>query len=342
VKALLVFLLSTVAMAATPIQPKTVFYGDSITYNWAVPIPLGVAGGWPGVENAFQVNKNWINEGQNAAVTSTELLARFNTDVVSFHPVVVHILMGYYDLANVCTASNEYCASNPSLIASTLLTLQNNTKAMVALASKNGIKVVLGCIPPMSPTLAPVNSAMALDVYNFNNNWLKPYGISSSIPVVDYNAILGFYQSPGFDTYISGYSFDSINPNYIGFGQMTPWALIAVDIADLALKSGYLAPESSQDAAINAAENVIDMSKFDATTALGFIPQGLFSDGVVRPLNSLYITYGKETWSLSNPKIMILNPVYGAVGPTGVLGVERVSVKVHGVPFSPWQITVIQ
>ena len=58
--ALFTCLASAAAFAATPIQPKTVFYGDSNTYDWKLPQN----------SNAFQVNRNWNNQAFNSPTTS--------------------------------------------------------------------------------------------------------------------------------------------------------------------------------------------------------------------------------------------------------------------------------
>jgi lysophospholipase L1-like esterase len=325
-------------MAATPIQPKVVFYGDSNTYDWKLPQN----------SNAFQVNRNWNNQAFNSPATSTEMLARFYTDVVSFHPIVVHITGGYFDILNVCKVD---CASaaGQNALAAAITNIESNIQAMVTISQKNGIKVVLGTIPPFTEAVAPLNSPVGFQVYAYNNNWLKPYATSQHIPVVDYNAILGSYLSPSCDEYSAPggcgestppipyspwYTTDGINPNALGYSMMTPFALIAVDIADLALKSGYLGTPGNV--------NVISLATQQQTNqGLSFYAYGTFSDGVTRQLNPLYLMYGgDQVWWVSDPNVLEVNPLYGGVFATG-LGVARVWVKVNGHTFSPWQITVV-
>jgi hypothetical protein len=333
--ALFACLASAAAFAATPIQPKVVFYGDSNTYDWKLPQN----------SNAFQVNRNWNNQGFNSPATSTEMLARFSTDVVSFHPTVVHITGGYFDILNVCKVD---CASQAGqgALAAAILKIESNIQAMVTLSQRNGIKVVLGTIPPFTATTAPLNAPVGYQVYDYNNSWLKPYATTQHIPVVDYNAILGSYLSPTCDEYASGgycgestpplpyapwYTTDGINPNALGYSMMTPFTLIAVDIADLGLQSGYL----------GTANNVNVMSLSNPDGCCIFYAYGMFSDGVVRKLDPLYLTYGgNQAWTVSDPKVLDVNPLYGAVAAVG-LGTARVSVTVNGHTFSPWQITVV-
>jgi lysophospholipase L1-like esterase len=336
IAALFTCLVSAAGMAATPIQPKVVFYGDSTTYDWKLPQN----------SNAFQVNRNWNNQAFNSPATSTEMLARFNADVVSFHPTVVHITGGYFDILNVCKVDCASAAGQKALTVA-ITNIENNIRVMVTLAQKNGIKVVLGAIPPFTAALAPLNSPVAYRVYDYNNSWLKPYATTQHIPVVDYNAILGYYLSPNCDQYAAPggcgegqvasppwYTTDGINPNALGYAIMTPFTLIAVDIADVALQSGYLGTANNV--------NVISLSQEkQSNQGLVFYAYGMFSDGVVRKLDPLYLMYGgNQNWKVSDPKVLAVNPLYGGVMATG-LGTARVSVTVNGHTFSPWQITVV-
>jgi hypothetical protein len=70
--------------------PKVVFIGDYITYEWA---------------SAFAANPNWINQGDQVPGTgySASTLARFQSDVVSLHPAVVHIMVGATMLTSFLT-----------------------------------------------------------------------------------------------------------------------------------------------------------------------------------------------------------------------------------------------
>jgi lysophospholipase L1-like esterase len=275
-------------------------------------------------------------------------IARFSTDVVSSHPTVVHIMAGYFDIMSVC-AVDCVTPEGQTALTEAITTLENNIREMVTVAEKNGIKIVLGTVPPFTAAQAPLNSPVAYQVYDYNNGWLKPYATTQHIPVVDYNAILGYYLSPDCDQYAAPagcgeggqitsyppwYTTDGINPNSLGYALMTPYALLAVDIADLALKSGYLGTPGNV--------NVVSLSQEQKTnTGIGFTPYGVFSDGVTRALDPLYLTYGgNQIWKSSNANVLDVNPLYGAVGAVGV-GKANVSVTVNGVKFSPWTVTVV-
>jgi hypothetical protein len=118
-------------LAAPPNSSRVVFIGDYITYEWA---------------SAFAANPNWINQGDanvnDGASGST--LARFQSDVVNLHPVIVHILVGAYD---------SYFVSDQSAIYA-IGTFVSNLDAMVKEAQAANMKVILGTTPPISTNVS--------------------------------------------------------------------------------------------------------------------------------------------------------------------------------------------
>jgi hypothetical protein len=83
-------------LQAPPAPPKVVFIGDFVTHNWA---------------SAFAANPNWINKGVNGTPffsqgsVSYGVLADFQSEVVSLHPAVVHIMIGLGDSDKTADAS---------------------------------------------------------------------------------------------------------------------------------------------------------------------------------------------------------------------------------------------
>jgi hypothetical protein len=133
--------------------PVVVFMGDSITYGWTLPAGI-------------------YNEGVNGQVSS-EMLARFQTDVLSHDPTVVAILAGTNDLLKI-----EY--PNTDSIA-----------AMAAAAQAGGACVILGTVPPDTSWVADGYTQAAGDrrVAEFNSALLilaHSYGYL----VADYHAAL--------------------------------------------------------------------------------------------------------------------------------------------------------
>ena len=77
------------ASAATAPKPKVVFYGDGFTLAWTT---LAAA------------NPNWINVSEPDNYTSDAMgsaLAAFQSEVVSLHPAIVHIMFGETDSLGV-------------------------------------------------------------------------------------------------------------------------------------------------------------------------------------------------------------------------------------------------
>jgi lysophospholipase L1-like esterase len=149
-------------VAAAANRPKAVFMGDSITENWGLADPAFFTGGI-------------VNRGISAQ-TSAQMLLRFRPDVVALHPAIVHILAGTNDVAgnNGPTSPGDF---------------QNNIQSMVELARANGIRVILGSIPPAAafswrPGLRPTPRIRAL------NDWLRDYAARNGLGYVDYYSAL--------------------------------------------------------------------------------------------------------------------------------------------------------
>jgi len=149
-------------IAAAPTRPRVVFMGDSITENWGLADP------------GFFTNGS-VNRGISAQTTA-QMLLRFRPDVVALRPAVVHILAGTNDVAG-----NNGPASPQDF--------QNNIQSMVELARANGIRVVLGSIPPAAtfswrPGMLPTPRIRAL------NQWLRDYAARNGLGYVDYYTAL--------------------------------------------------------------------------------------------------------------------------------------------------------
>lgn len=149
-----------VAAAATRL--RVVFMGDSITENWALADPGFFTSGI-------------VNRGISAQ-TSAQMLLRFRADVVALQPAAVHILAGTNDVAG-----NNGPASPQDF--------RNNIQSMVELARANGIRVILGSIPPAAafnwrPALRPTLRIRAL------NEWLRDYAARNGLGYVDYYTAL--------------------------------------------------------------------------------------------------------------------------------------------------------
>ena len=117
------------ALRVSPVaEPRIVLMGDSITYHWT-PALL------PRLGSAAWVNRGI--PGQN----SSQMLLRFEDDVVALSPAVVVILAGTNDLR---VHAGSHADASPAILAR----LRSNLTAMSDIADARGIRVVLSAIPP--------------------------------------------------------------------------------------------------------------------------------------------------------------------------------------------------
>jgi lysophospholipase L1-like esterase len=178
-------------------HPTAVFMGDSITEGWSVGDPslftLGV-----------------IDRGISAQ-TSPQMLVRFYQDVVALHPQAVHIMAGTNDVAG------NTGPSSPD-------DFKNNIRAMVDLAKKNHIQVVLASILPAErftwrPDIQPVEQIRQL------NAWLRQFADQQKLIYADYYSSL----TTPLGAFRAELSNDGVHPNTDGYAAMRP-------IADAALR----------------------------------------------------------------------------------------------------------
>lgn len=182
-----------------PHRPRVVFIGDSITEFWSVADPLFF-------------DADVIDRGISGQTTS-QMLVRFRADVVALRPAVVHIMAGTNDIAG---------NSGPM----TLADIENNIMSMVDIARANGIKVVLGSVPPADafswrPGVAPAGTIRSL------NDWLIAYAEETGATYVDYYTPLATPSG----ALRSDFSQDGVHPNRAGYAVMEPLARKAVSMA---------------------------------------------------------------------------------------------------------------
>lgn len=189
-----------------PADPKrVVFIGDSITDGWRL------ADSFPG--------KPYVNRGISGQ-TTPQMLVRMYPDVIALKPAAVVIFAGTNDIAR---------NTGPQ----TLEMIEQNFMAMTDLAQKNGIKVFLCSVTPVSDyTMLPAGRGAAgaaptrriqtvgrppADILKLNA-WLKGYASKVNAVYVDYFAALVDQQGMLKD----GYSGDGLHPNAMGYELMAP------------------------------------------------------------------------------------------------------------------------
>jgi lysophospholipase L1-like esterase len=139
-------------------QPTVIFIGDETTANW----PMAN-------------HPNWINKGVPGN-TTTQMLARFQTDVIDLHPDVVHIMGGWNDIL----AQPDGGSWGGTF---------TNLNTMSQMAQTSGIKVIVGS--PIvgngasSFYLGPdLNPEAYLDGMNFE--LLQNYTLTSDATLADF------------------------------------------------------------------------------------------------------------------------------------------------------------
>ena len=178
--------------AAAGGRPRAVFMGDSITEFWKAYDPGFFTGG--------------VLDRGVSGQTTPQMLVRFYPDVVRLKPRVVHIMAGTNDLAGNTGPTSEEA-------------FKANIEAMVDLARANGIKVVLGSIPPAKrfswrPELTPAAKVGEL------NAWLKGFAASRGAAYADYYAVLADADG-GLK---AEYTTDGVHPATAGYAAMKPVA----------------------------------------------------------------------------------------------------------------------
>ncbi|HEY4380548.1 MAG TPA: SGNH/GDSL hydrolase family protein [Acidobacteriaceae bacterium] len=174
-------------------EQRVVFYGDSITELWGRS--------W----KASFGDKPYVDRGISGQ-TSPQMVVRFHQDVVDLHPKVVVILAGTNDIAE---------KTGPMTPEATL----DDFRAMLEMARANGIKVVVGSIPPAddfywNKGLEPAPKIKAM------NAKLEAWCASQGVVWVDYYSALTDEKG----AMKPGLSLDGVHPTPAGFALMTPLA----------------------------------------------------------------------------------------------------------------------
>ncbi len=178
---------------------RVVFFGDSITELWGVYAP-----------SLF--TNDVVNRGIGGQTTS-QMVGRFQSDVIDLHPQVVHILAGINDIAG---------NTGPT----TLAWIEGNVRTMVELAKAHHIRVVLAAVLPAArfawrPSIEPISKVQAL------NFWMASLAKTEHVTFVDYGAVLDDGRH-GFKTALTT---DGVHPNADGYAAMRPLAERAISRA---------------------------------------------------------------------------------------------------------------
>lgn len=185
--------------APAPDEKRVVFLGDSITDNW----PL--AEYFPG--------KPYLNRGISGQTTS-QMLVRFQQDVVALHPKAVVILAGTNDIAG---------NTGPMRLED----IEANYTSLAELAQANGIKVIFSSVLPVhnyTPQSQDFFADRPPDKILQLNRWLSAYCPAHGCVYLDYFRAMvddkGLLRKDLAD--------DGLHPNQAGYKLMTPLAEAAI------------------------------------------------------------------------------------------------------------------
>ena len=168
---------------------RIVFIGDSITEFWER------------YDLMFFSQNTYINRGISSQTTS-QILERFQNDVIDLQPKSVIILAGINDIAE---------NNGPISIEE----IMNNIVSMVEKSLKNNIEVLLCSVLPANnfywnPKIQPIEKIMQL------NQMIKAYSLVKQIKYVD-------YYTQMVDEYLGldkKYTDDGVHPNLEGYLKM--------------------------------------------------------------------------------------------------------------------------
>jgi lysophospholipase L1-like esterase len=185
----------------SPLKPRVVFLGDSITDGWRL-------------NEYYGSDRDFVNRGISGQITG-EMLGRMKADVIDLRPRLMLVLAGINDLGRGVPAT----------------TIENNLSMIADLAEAHHIEPMFASLLPVSDYHKDVNPQYArtsrlapakiLEV----NAWLKSFCEQRHFRYVDYYSALvdqtGFLQADAAD--------DGLHPNAKGYRIMAPIALAAID-----------------------------------------------------------------------------------------------------------------
>ncbi|MGG5209954.1 SGNH/GDSL hydrolase family protein [Chryseobacterium sp. MIQD13] len=186
------------AILSTKKKVDAVFMGNSITEGWVKS------------HSEFFSENNYIGRGISGQ-TSSQMLLRFQNDVVALKPKLVVINAGTNDIAQ------NTGAYDPDFTF-------NNIKAMADIAQNNGIKVIIASVLPAAafPWRKEITDvSQKVDALNIR---LKQYSYSSKLTFIDYNTAMRDAKGGMRE----GLSKDGIHPTPEGYAVMEPIAKKAI------------------------------------------------------------------------------------------------------------------
>jgi len=203
-------------LAASHNGPTAVFIGDSITWQWGtnpreiskdkIVIPLNPLPSW--LEDKgnnvkvswhpdFFTRNNYVDKGISAENTS-QILARFQTDVIDLDPHSVVIMAGTNDLAQGTGRTQ----------------ILKNLSSMAEMADAAGIKVILCSVTPCNQTYSKLFNPNTKGAHILKlNEEIKEYAKSKEFTYCDYHPALAAEDGLALRSDYSLYDYLHPNPD---------------------------------------------------------------------------------------------------------------------------------
>ncbi len=180
-------------------EQRVVFFGDSITDAWGRSEKAGV----------FFPGKPYVNRGISGQTTS-QMLVRFQQDVVQLHPAAVVLLAGTNDIAGNTGPTTQQM-------------IEDNFTSMAEIARQSGIKVVLASITPASgyPWKSEIHPVARIREMN---EWLKGFCAKNGFVYLDYYTSMADEKG----AMLPGLASDGVHPTAKGYAVMAPLAEHAI------------------------------------------------------------------------------------------------------------------
>ena len=185
-----------------PGERRVVFFGDSITDGW-------------NLDEYFQ-GKGYINRGISGQTTS-QMLLRFQQDVIGLQPAAVVILAGTNDIAG-----NTGPVPLPDIEA--------NFTSMAEIAHASGVKMIVSSVTPVhNYTPQAQNFYLQRDPAKIAalNTWLKDYCARNGLTYLDYFSAMADDRG----LLRENLATDGLHPGDAGYRIMAPLAEIAIEQA---------------------------------------------------------------------------------------------------------------
>ena len=195
------------------VRIPAIFIGDSITWQWARtsrtdpkgnilcamnPVPSWMTVNGDNVTTSFHPTffsgNGYLNKGVSAENT-TQILSRFQKDVIELKPKVVVIMAGTNDLAQGVSKQQ----------------IVKNIASMAENAESAGIKVILCTVTPCNETYSRLNPKNKGPHIIELNDMLKEYAVSKGYSWCDYWTAL--VASDGLSMDARYWLYDRLHPN---------------------------------------------------------------------------------------------------------------------------------